>query len=198
MVYYSIITSTFIKMFCLKKGSLALSSIFLSTGMIYYFSLLFKGIEIRDLILTVLIESVFLFLFMIFTGIDFITGIQASFHFNRNSKNPLPANKVIKSSKLWRTFWKSFGVSMLTVMLTFLALISTVMDSAYTHWVFLWALICFWIMACGFEFYSIGENLAIRNNGSKPMIFGFVDKVLDAIQRKTIDKIDDSFNILEK
>ena len=52
-------------------------------------------------------------------------------------------------------------------------------------------------MACGFEFYSIGENLAKRGGGKKPPIFGFVDKILDAVQRKAISKIDKSFDILD-
>ena len=184
-------------MLSLKKGSLALSAMSISTCFTYYLSILFKGVEIRSIVLSIFIEGVFLFIFMIFTSIDFVTGIQAAFHINAMKEAPLKSDKVIKSSKLWRTFWKSFGIIMLTVMLTFLAMISTIMTSAYAHWVFIWSLIAFWIMACGFEFYSIGENLAKRNNGIKPRIFGFTDNVLDAIQRKTIDKIDDSFNILD-
>lgn len=190
MIYYKISYNFLLKIIAFKKGSLTLSSTFLSTGVIYYLSLLFKGIEIKDMILTVLVESIFLLLFLVFTSIDFITGIQASFYLNMKRSKPLPARQVIKSSKLWRTFWKSFGVIMLTLMLTFLSLISSLMQGVYIHWLFMWSLIGFWIMACGFEFYSIGENLAKRNHGSKPRIFGFVDKILDAIQRRAINNID--------
>ena len=151
----------------------------------------------RDILLTIFIEGIFLFLFSTFSFIDLITGIQASFFYISQKKYPLPSNRVIRSSKLWRTFWKSFGVVMLTLMLTFLSIISILMKSSYTNWAFTWALITFWIMTCSFEFYSIGENLAKRNNGEKPKIFGFFDKILDAIQRKAIKSIDSSFNILE-
>ena len=198
MVYFKIVAGFIVKMFTLKKGSLFLLSAGLSLGFSYYLDLLFVGVEIRDVVIAIVAELVFVTIFMLFTTIDLVTGIQAAFYLNTISSNPIPKDKVIKSSKLWRTFWKGFGVVVLTMMLMFLAIFTVVLKSNVSYWVAIWSLVCFWIMACGFEFYSIGENLAKRNGGTKHPIFGFVDKVLNAIQKKAISKIDNSFDMLEE
>jgi len=213
MVYLSIAFNFIIKMITFKKGSLLLLSSLVSFCVTYTLSIttgsstgtinasviqtILKGVELRDIILTVIIESMFVTFFIIFTTIDLITGIQNALYFNSIKEEPLILREVIESNKLWRTFWKSFGVSILTLMLTGLAIFMLLINSYTPYWVILWSLICFWLMACGFEFYSIGENLEKRNEGKKPPIFGFVDKVLEALQKKAISRIDNSFNILE-
>jgi hypothetical protein len=216
MVYLKIAATFILKIFTFKKGALALLS---SIGALFVtfflqvqvnktsptlfdydsvLNLLLKGAEVRDILLMILIQGGFCFFFTIFTTTDLITGIQNALYFNSIETTPLTPKDVIQSHKLWRTFWKSFGVVTLTMMLTFLAIFAVLSKSTALYWVMIWSLITFWTMACGFEFYSIGENLAKRNNGNKPPIFGFVDKILEAVQRKAISKIDNSFNILDE
>lgn len=214
MVYLSIAFNFILQMITFKKGALLLLSASISCVFTYSLSILtstpadsiqassivqtlLKGVDLRDVILTTTVEIMFFSFFMIFTTIDLVTGIQNALYFNNIEEQPLPLKEVIQSNKLWRTFWKSFGVSVLTLMLTGLAIFMLLVNSYTPYWILLWSLICFWLMACGFEFYSIGENLAKRNKGSKPPIFGFVDKVLEALQRKAISKIDDSFNMMK-
>lgn len=214
MVYLSIAFNFIVKILTFKKGALLLLSASLSCIVTYILSIttattdshintsivqtILKGVDLRDVILTATVEIMFFTFFMLFTTVDLITGIQNALYFNSIEKEPLPLKEVIESNKLWRTFWKSFGVSVLTLMLTGLAIFMLLVKSYTPYWFMLWSLVCFWLMACGFEFYSIGENLAKRNNGNKPPIFGFVDKILEALQRKAINKIDNSFNILQE
>ena len=197
MVYIKTALGFIIKLFTFKKGSLFLLSSFLSFGLSYYVGILFKDIETRDVLVTMVIEISLLLMFMLFTITDLITGLQTAFYLNSVSKSPIPKELVVKSSKLWRTFWKGFGVVMFTGMLTLFAIIALLLKSEYVYWAAIWSLLTFWLMACGFEFYSIGENLAKRGGSKKPPIFGFVDKILDAVQRKAISKIDKSFDILD-
>ena len=197
MVYIKTALGFIIKLFTFKKGSLFFLSGFFSAGLSYYVGILFRDIGTRDVLVTMVIEMSLLMMFMLFTTTDLITGIQTSFYLNSISKYPIPKELVIKSSKLWRTFWKGFGVVMFTGMLTLFAIIALLLKSEYVYWAAIWSLLTFWLMACGFEFYSIGENLAKRSGGVKPPIFGFVDKILDAVQRNAISKIDSSLNMLD-
>ena len=61
----------------------------------------------------------------------------------------------------------------------------------------LWALVTVWIMASGFEFHSIGENI-MKRTGNKPEIFGFFDTILIVVQKKAIGKVEQVFDVLEK
>ena len=61
----------------------------------------------------------------------------------------------------------------------------------------LWALVTVWLMACGFEFHSIGENI-LKRTGNKPEIFGFFDAILTVAQKKAIGKVEQVFDVLEK
>lgn len=207
MTYLAVALNFIIKILTFKKGALLLLSSIISCAVTFTLKLLvnstvyppqnesviqtiLKGVEMRDVILTVIIEIMFFSFFMIFTTIDLITGIQNALYNNSVKETPLAPRDVIESNKLWRTFWKSFGVSMLTFMLTGLAIFMLLVKSYTPYWIMLWSLICFWLMACGFEFYSIGENLT--KQGKKPPIFGFIDKILEALQRRIISKIDTS------
>ena len=216
MVYLTIAFNAIIELFTFKKGSLTLISALFSgavTSLLNYrtttvekktyiindfLNLLLDGVDIRDVILLLTVEAGYIFFFISFTIVDMFTGIQNALYFNNRSKTPLPVGKVIESNKLWRTFWKSFGIMILTFMLSFMTLFAILSHHDTLYWIFLWSLICFWTMACGFEFYSIGENLAKRNNDEKYPIFGFIDRVLEAIQRRVIKKIDEGVEFVEE
>ena len=70
------------------------------------------------------------------------------------------------------------------------------LDSRYLWWASFTPLCFLWILAIGFEFGSLGRHIK-QLRGSKPDIFLFFDKVLDPLQKKAIEKIDNSFNILD-
>ncbi len=195
MEYIKLSWSFILKIFTFKKGSLFLTSSVASTGFTYYANLLVHGVDKRDMLIALVVELAFLTFFMIFTTIDLVTGIQAAFYVNKHAENPLPKEEVVQSSKLWRTFWKSFGIVVLTLLLTFLVIFTVLMKSNAAYWVGIWTLVCFWTMVCGFEFYSIGENLAKRNKGQKHRVFKLVDAILNAIQRRVINKIDNAAGI---
>lgn len=182
------------KMVVYKKGSLSFLSAMLSIGITAYLEILMEGTSKKELIIPVLIQFVCLLFFSLFTIVDLITGLQAAKYINEISANP--KENYIKSYKLWRTYWKSLGVLLVTSMIMFLCILTEMMDSDWIHTVSLWGLIWFWIIACGFEFQSIGENLEKRGK-VKPPIFSFWDKLIQANQDRFIKKVSDSYNILE-
>ena len=182
-----------IKLVYFKEGALLATSSLAAigiTGFGYYSRMLLEGVVLRNLLIITAVQVAFLFLFMIFTTADLITGIQTAFYLNRKSDTPIPSNEVIQSSKLWSTFWKSFGIITLTFLLVVLSIFTVLIHSETMFWMTIWALVCFWLMACGFEFFSIGENIAKRNKGKKAPIFKFVDKILGALQNSAIKKIE--------
>ena len=183
------------KLLYVKQGTFKLMGLIsaapTSYGLYKYITVVFAGADLKKIYITLLVEAVMFLIFAAFSTIDMFIGIQASLHENAVLAEPLPANQVIKSNKLWSTFWKFFGITVLTILISFVAIISIALEAGIITWVMIWALIGFWFMACAYEFYSVGENIARRNNGVKPRVFQFFDKVLDALQQKAIDKIND-------
>ena len=90
MVYIKTALGFIIKLFTFKKGSLFLLSGFLSFGLSYYVGILFKDIETRDVLVTMVIEISLILMFMLFTTTDLITGLQTAFYLNSVSKSPIP------------------------------------------------------------------------------------------------------------
>ena len=78
------------------------------------------------------------------------------------------------------------------MMITFVCIFAEIMDAEYIYAFTLWAMVTIWIMACGFEFHSIGENIQDRT-GKKPEIFDFLDKVLNLFQKKALAKVENVF-----
>lgn len=190
-----IIFSYLMKILTIKEGTFKVIGLISAApttfGIYKYIEIMLNGADMKKILITLTIEIVMLLIFGLFSTIDMVMGIQASLFENAMSESPLPANQVIKSNKLWSTFWKCFGVIVLTAMLTFLAIVAIMLEADITTWIIMWALIGFWFMACCYEFYSMGENIARKNSGKKPKVFEFFDKVLDALQQKAIDKIND-------
>ena len=155
-----------------------------------FWSLVGQNVELRDIAVAVTIEVCLIAFFWLFSAGDFGSGIVASLQENKRLENPLPVRVVIKSSKLWKSFWKFFGVITLTWLITCIAIICAILQSDILYWTCIWFLIGFGIMANGYEFYSIGENLARMDNGKKYPIFEFAFKVLDRISNKLLNKID--------
>ena len=152
-----------------------------------------KTPQSRNLFWGVLIDNLSLNSFL-FVLLDLFTGLNAAKYLNTIS--PRPQKNFIKSYKLYRTLWKVLGVLLLNTMITFLCLFTEIIDGEYSYYFTLWALVTVWLMASGFEFHSIGENIEKRT-GNKPEIFGFYDKVLEVVQRKAIAKVEQAFDVLE-
>ena len=86
------------------------------------------------------------------------------------------------------------GVLLLTILIMFIAILSEIIGASYAYNFFIFALTLVLTLACLYEFRSIGKNIEKRT-GSKPEIFGFMDKVLDRIQKRTLKEIDNA-NVL--
>ena len=169
----------FQKMVFVKNGGLSMFSALFSSISLTEILSVFKVFDKAHIMLPLMVECVFLFLFTVFTSVDMATGIYAAKKVNAQRNNPQP--KVIQSFKLWRTGWKFFSVTMVTVALTFLSLIAELAGSGWMYTAFLWVTVWFWIIVIGFEWKSIGENLE-RASGDKPTIFKFWDKLLNVLQ----------------
>ena len=178
-IQVSLIGEYFQKMVFAKNGGLSMFSALFSSISLTEILSVFKVFDKAHIMLPLMVECVFLFLFTMFTSIDMATGIYAAKKVNAQRNNPQP--KVIQSFKLWRTGWKFFSVTMVTVALTFLSLIAELAGSGWMYTAFLWVTVWFWIIVIGFEWKSIGENLE-RASGDKPAIFKFWDKLLNVLQ----------------
>ena len=178
-IQVSLIGEYFQKMVFAKNGGLSMFSALFSSISLTEILSVFKVFDKAHIMLPLMVECVFLFLFTMFTSIDMATGIYAAKKVNAQRNNPQP--KVIQSFKLWRTGWKFFSVTMVTVALTFLSLIAELAGSGWMYTAFLWVTVWFWIIVIGFEWKSIGENLE-RASGDKPAVFKFWDKLLNVLQ----------------
>lgn len=180
MIYLKISYSFLTKMFSLKNGALFTAAVAPSSFTVTY---LFRILEItqsvkKHILLVLIIELGLLSIFMLLTFIDFVTGVQTSFKLNEERGNPRPRSEVFKSHKAWRTFWKSFGITVITFLFMFVAIVAELLKFPAIFLGSVWWLIVFWVMACSFEFYSIGENLAKQRGGEEYPIFKFFNKAL--------------------
>ena len=183
------------KLFLFKKGSLVLLSSALSAGALFYINEMLKGTEVRHLVIPIFTHIVGFCFFFLFVLLDLATGLWNAKYQNEISAKP--QKNYIKSHKLYRTFWKSLGVLLFTSLIMFLCLFTEIIDSDYMYAFTLWALVTVWLMASGFEFHSIGENI-LKRTGNKPEIFGFFDAILTVVQKKAIGKVEQVFDVLEK
>ena len=189
------VASSFLfKIFAYKNGALVLASSGVSAGIVYYLGVLLEGTETRFLVIPIFAHVIGFCFFFLFILLDLATGLWAAKFQNAISVNP--KKNYIRSHKLYRTVWKMLGVLLLQTMITTTCLFAEVMNGDYFYKFTLWAMVTLWIMSCGFEFHSIGENIEKRT-GKKPEFFNFFDKILTLIQRKAINKIEQAFDVLE-
>ena len=185
---FKISTSFLWKMISYNHGATTI----LSGGFGAWFVLLLEKLsspsDDQNLYLIGTTEIIGFLLYMSFLFVDFKTGVRAAEFLNSISPNPSKDWK--KSHKLYRTFWKLLGVSLISVVITFLALFAEVIESNLI-WILMWFLVWFWVLACSFEFHSIGENIK-KFSGNKPEIFEFWDKITFVIEKKLIQKVEDS------
>lgn len=185
-----------IKIFTFNKGSGVILSSFLSLFITIstneMFNAVLKNTDVKNLIVPIFVEVGGFTLYFLFNIADFGAGIWfAISHAKKyNLKN------FFKNDKLYRTLWKMLGVLLLTILIMFIAILSEIIGAYYAYKFFIFALALVLTLASLYEFRSIGKNIEKRT-GSKPEIFGFMDKVLNAIQRRTLKEIDKA-NVLNE
>ena len=183
-----------LNIFTFKKGAGFLLSLFLSIPLTIstteIFGAVLKNTDVKNLIVPIFVEVAGFTLYFLFNLADFGAGIWfAISHAKRyNLKN------FFENEKLYKTLWKMLGVLLLTILIMFIAILSEIIGVSYAHNFFIFALTLVLTLACLYEFRSIGKNIEKRT-GSKPEIFGFMDKVLDRIQKRTLKEIDNA-NVL--
>lgn len=189
--------SFFWKIITFKKGSaLIFSSIFSSIFLITanpIFDTLLTNTEFKNIVVPIVVQVSGFTVFFLFVILDFVTGISVAIH---NARKQGKKN-YFENERLYRTIWKMLGVLLLTTLVLLLVLFTEIIKSSYAYNFTLWALVTVWLMACGFEFHSVGENIEKRT-GTKPEIFGFFDAILTVVQKKAIGKVEQVFDVLEK
>lgn len=145
------------------------------------------GLSMKDFTMVIAIEGWGFIFYCLFLLLNFVTGLQAASYENR--KRIMPRKSWIRCEYLYRTLWKTLGILFLTTMIAGLALLLIVMEYRAAYYTALWFLIVFWLLAAGYEFYSCGENIE-RRNGKKPHIFALWDKILAAIEKLFMKKLD--------
>ena len=187
--FFSIGVKFLINLFTFKKGSGLILSFLISLPLTISTNKIFltviENTEVKNLIVPIFVEVAGFTLYFLFNLTDFGAGIWfAISHAKKyNLKN------FFENEKLYKTLWKMLGVLLLTILIMFIAILSEIIGASYAYKFFIFALTLVLTLACLYEFRSIGKNIEKRT-GSKPEIFGFMDKVLNAIQRRTLKEID--------
>ena len=178
-----------IKIFTFKNGSgLILSSFlsfFITISTSELFTAVLKNTEFKNLVVPIVVQISGFTVFFLFVILDFVTGISFAIYEARKKGK----KNYFETERLYRTIWKMLGVLLLTTLVALLVLFTEIIKSSYAYNFTIWALVVVWVLASLFEFHSVGKNIEKRT-GSKPEIFGFMDKILDAIQRRALKKID--------
>lgn len=184
------------KMITYKKGSLTVLSIALSGGTTFYIDKIMAGVDIKHLIVPILIFAVgFLFYFICLIA-DLHTGLQVA-KYQSYLKYKDKNKPYVLSYKLYRTLWKLLGIMLLSLLLAVTSLMVEIIDLQFFYKVAITFQGAVWLLACGFEIHSIGEN-HLKRYGYKPRLFKFMDNITNAFERRIIDKVDKSFDILEQ
>lgn len=178
-----------IKIFTFKNGSgLILSSFlsfFITISTSELFTAVLKNTEVKNLVLPIFVEVGGFTLYFLFNIADFGAGIW----FAISNAEKTKTNGFFEKDKLYKTLWKMLGVLLLTILIMFISILSEIIGASYSYKFFVFALALVLTLACLYEFRSIGKNIEKRT-GSKPDIFFFMDKILNAIQRRTLKEID--------
>lgn len=183
------------KIFAYKNGALFLVNGSFSAALVYYAGELLKGTETKNLVLPIIVWVLGVILYYLFSIVDLITGLWNARY--QNSILPTPKSNYIKSYKLYRTMWKGLGVTLFSFMIMLVCLFTEIIDGNVTYYIALWFLVTLILMACAFEFHSIGENIEKRT-GEKPAFFTLIEKLTSVAQKGIILKAKKSFDMLEK
>lgn len=191
MGFFKIAFDFLLKILAYKKGASALLSfvvsLSISASLSNYISIFMDGTDLKVMIMPIIIESIMFTFFFMLCLLDLRYGAKVAIEIKKDK---------FDWGRVWDTFAKMFGIVFITAMLVVFSMVFESLDSRYLWWASFTPLCFLWILAIGFEFGSLGRHIK-ELRGSKPDIFLFFDKVLDSLQKKAIDKIDNSFNILD-
>lgn len=181
---------TLYKLFTFKNGGLTIVSLAVSGSTTYYLKALLNGTDIKNLIIPVLILVIGLFMYLVFLLADMHTGIRVAKHisFVKYGDN----RPYTKSYKLYRTLWKLLGVLLLSILLMVTSIMTEIMGMNWVYKTMITFQGAVWLLACGFEVHSIGEN-HLKRYGYKPKIFMFFDRILTLFENNIAKRVDDSF-----
>jgi len=182
------------KILTFKKGTLTLLSFSISFPMTYWIKVLARDTDPKNLILPILIMIVGTIMFLFVCFFDFVTGLNAA-KYRSLVKYGDPKKPYIKSYKLYRTLWKLLGVILLSFLLMVTSLMIEIMGLRWIYVISISFQGAIWLLSCGFEIHSIGEN-HLKRYGYKPKIFRFWDNILNLFEKKITDKIDSSFDTI--
>lgn len=184
----SVIILFFKKAISYDSGSLLLISAATGSTFSEILKVLFSGIEQRDIFLPLFYSSgTFAIYILLFLG-DFFTGLRASRHEARINQE----EGFLQSSKLWRSFWKFYGVASILFVLTGFTLMTATLSNQIFYNIFLISIPSIMLMVILFEFHSIGENIK-RRFGHKPSYFEFLDNLSKAVENGIIKKVSNWF-----
>lgn len=189
---FKVAISTIYKMITFKKGSLTILSLAFSGSLTFYLKKLLEGTDLKHLIVPIMIFGVGALLYFIFLIFDFYTGIQVA-RYNERLNKP---SGTTKSYKLYRTLWKWLGVMLLAVLMAISSLMVEIVELSYLYKIFITFQGTVWMLACGFELHSIGENHKKRF-GYKPRLLQFFDRVLTIFESRIVEKVNKYFDVLE-
>lgn len=185
-----VVIGYFDKMAVVKDGGLTILSGMISIPFSISLDRLLEEVDYKRMVILILSQGIFLFLYSIFNTIDLFSGLRASKH-----QCVLQKGRDVRFSEYWDkdkfldTIWKYLAVVLLTGLIMFFAYMSEIYKLTYLYYAFVWFQNLIWLMANGYEFSSIGDNIEKRN-GKKPRIFSFFEILLDKVSKKAIDKID--------
>ncbi|AVR43789.1 hypothetical protein C7S20_00045 [Christiangramia fulva] len=189
----SVVLLFFKKIITYESGSLVV--IGASTGSLVsqLFKILFQGIEQRDMIMPLFLAVFTFIIYVVMFMVDFITGLRAARHEARKNQK----KDYIESSKLWRSFWKFFGVVNILFILTGFCLMIAILDREWIYNIFLMSIPSVMLMVILFEFHSIGENYK-RRYGYKPSYYQFFDKLTQTVENGIMKRIGNWFSDNDK
>lgn len=170
-----------------KDGSLFTLSFMGAISFDFIIKEMIKGIELKKLYLSVTIGAVGFLIYLLFSIIDFITGMQAA----KQETQTLGEVFVPKSKMMYRTLWKITGITLLIVLLTMLLLVVQIGQMDWLYKPIILSLLILIFLGCGFEFHSIGENIE-RRSGKRPEIFKFWERLLSTIEKRIMKNINDT------
>lgn len=185
------LSTAFIKyVFTIKNHAFFKLAALQSTGVTYIVKILkITEQNQRDMVILLFAQMMLLGLFYILSITDFVSGYQAALYRNSKRKQPQTKSEVFSNVKVWRTFWKGFGITIITFVLVAVAFVAELLESRTIFLMSVWFILLFWVMATGFEFYSIGQNLAKMKDGEKPQVFMFFDRMLNVLEKSIFRRI---------
>ena len=190
IAFLKVASKFILKIFAYKKGASALFSFmttaFLSIGLNSYFKIFMRDTDEKAMFMPMLVQAIMFGFFFCLALLDLRYGSKVAIS-RRGEK--------FDWDRVWDTAAKMFAIFFITSILMVFSMVFESLHSKYLWWIAFIPQCFLWVLSNGFEFGSLGRHIQ-ELRGDKPDIFKFFDKVLDKLQKKAIDKLDNSFNIL--